>query len=146
MDLLERNKASVRRVFDEGFSQGRFGVVDEVLAPDAVDHHPFEPGEPDFRAHLKAAITMFRAAMPDLRANVEDIVAEGCTVAVRVQVTGTHSAAALFGIPAAGCLVDIEQFHFILMDDGGHGVRHWANVGEAELRRQISSSAASIGR
>jgi hypothetical protein len=33
MDLRERNKATVRRVFDEGFSQGRIDVVDEALSP-----------------------------------------------------------------------------------------------------------------
>ncbi|HEY7859019.1 MAG TPA: ester cyclase [Candidatus Nanopelagicales bacterium] len=140
MDTLERNKANVHRVFDEGFSQGRLDVVDEALAPDAVDRHPFEPGEPDFRSHLKAAITMFRAAMPDLHASVEDIVAEGSTVAARVRMTGTHTGAPLFGIPAAGHSVDIEQFHFIHSDDQGHGVRHWANVGADELRNQITAS------
>ena len=75
MDILERNKANVHRVFDEGFSQGRLDVIDEAPAANAVDRHEFEPGEPDFRSHLKAAISMFRAAMPDLHASVEDIVA-----------------------------------------------------------------------
>ena len=140
MDLLERNKTTVRRVFDEGFSQGRTEVVDETLAPEAVDRHPFEPGEEDFRDHLKAAISMFRLAMPDLRAHVEDIVAEGSTVAARVRMTGTHTGAPLFGIPAAGHPVDVEQFHFIQVDELGRGLRHWANVGVAELRQQISAA------
>jgi predicted ester cyclase len=140
MNLLERNKATVRRVFDEGFGQGRLDVVDEALSPDAVDRHPFEPGEADFREHLKAAITMFRAAMPDLVASVEDIVAEGNTVAARVRMTGTHTGHQLFGVPAAGRSVDIEQFHFILTDEQGHGLRHWANVAVAELRQQISAA------
>lgn len=135
---LERNKATVERVFDEGFNQGKLDVVDEALAPEAVDRHPFEPDEPDFRSHLKAAITMFRAAMPDLHANVEDIVAEGSTVAARVRITGTHTGEPLFGIPAAGRAVDVEQFHFIHSNDQGQGVRHWANVGAAELRQQVS--------
>jgi predicted ester cyclase len=140
MDLLERNKTTVRRVFDEGFSQGRTAVVDEALAADAVDRHPFEPGEEDFRDHLKAAITMFRQAMPDLHASVEDIVAEGSTVAARVRMTGTHTGSPLFGVQATGRSVDIEQFHFIHTDEQGHGVRHWANVAVAELRQQISAA------
>lgn len=140
MDLLERNKATVRRVFDEGFTEGRIAVVDEALAPDAVDRHPFEPGDADFRAHLKAAIAMFRDAMPDLRASVEDIVAEGNTVAARVRMTGTHTGSPLLGVPAGGRAVDIEQFHFIRTDDEGRGVRHWANVATAELRQQIGAA------
>jgi predicted ester cyclase len=138
MTDLERNKSTVRRVFDEGFSEGRTDVVDEALAVDAVDRHPFEPGQEDFRDHLKAAIVMFRQAMPDLHASVEDIVAEGRTVAARVRMTGTHTGAPLFGVPAAGRPVDIEQFHFIEVDDRGLGVRHWANVGVSELRQQIA--------
>ena len=140
MDLLERNKATVRRVFDEGFSKGCIDVVDEALSPDAVDRHPFEPGEADFRDHLKAAITMFRQAMPDLMASVEDIIAEGSTVAARVRITGTHTGSPLFGVPAAGRSVDVEQFHFIHSDEQGHGLRHWANVGAAEIRQQISTA------
>jgi predicted ester cyclase len=140
MDLLERNKATVRRVFDEGFSQGRIDVVDAAVSPDAVDRHPFEPGEADFREHLKAAITMFRDAMPDLLASVEDIVAEGDMVAARVRLTGTHTGSPLFGVPATGRPVDVEQFHFIRSDEQGHGVCHWANVGVAELRQQISAT------
>ncbi len=140
MDPLERNKAIVRRVFVEGFGQGHLEVVDESLAVDAVDRHPFEPGEADFRDHLKAAITMFRAAMPDLVASVEDIVAEGRAVAVRVRMTGTHTGAPMFGVPAAGRPVDIEQFHIVHCDEQGRGTRHWANVGVAELREQIGAA------
>ena len=140
MDQQERNKAGVRRVFEEGFSQGRTEVVDEVVSPDTVDRHPFEPGEADFREHLKGAIAMFRQAMPDLQASVEDIVAEGSTVAVRVRITGTHTGAALFGMPAAGRPVDVEQFHFMHFDQDGRGGRHWANVGLAEMREQVSAA------
>jgi predicted ester cyclase len=137
---LASSKALTRRVFEEGFNHGRLEVVDEGLAPDAVDRHPLEPGEPDFRTHLKGAIAMFRDAMPDLHAEVEDIIAEGHTVAVRVRMTGTHTGGPLFGIPSAGRSVDIEQFHFIHNDDLGRGVRHWANIGEADLIAQISPS------
>jgi predicted ester cyclase len=139
MDLLERNKLTVTRVFDEGFSRGRLEVVDESLTPDAVDRHAFVPEEADFREHLKGAITMFRNAMPDLHASVEGIVAEGDTVAVRVRIKGTHTGAPLFGVAAAGRSVDIEQFHFVMCDADGRGVQHWANVGAAELVQQISS-------
>jgi predicted ester cyclase len=139
MDLLERNKLTVTRVFDEGFSRGRLDVVDESLTPDAVDRHAFDDGEADFRQHLKGAITMFRNAIPDLHARVEGIVAEGDTVAVRVRMTGTHTGTPLFGVPAAGRAVDIEQFHFVRCDEDGHGVQHWANVGAAELVQQISA-------
>ena len=138
---LELNKANVRRVFEEGFNRGNLGVVDEVLAADAQDRHPFEPGEPDFRTHLKGAIAMLRGAMPDLHAEVEQIIAEGDLVSARVRITGTHSGTPLFGIPASGRSVDVEQFHFMRADDLGRGVQHWANIGDQEMRHQVTAPA-----
>jgi len=140
MDLTN-TKANVRNVFEQGFGHGDLAVVDVALAPDATDRHEFEAHEPDFKSHLKGAITMFRTAMPDLAASVEDLVAEGSTVAVRVRMTGTHTGADLFGVPATGRSVDIEQFHFIACDEQGRGTRHWANVGAAELMQQIAPGA-----
>jgi predicted ester cyclase len=137
MDLTT-TKANVRSVFEEGFGQGDLGVIDAALAPGATDRHEFAPDEPDFQSHLKGAITMFRTAMPDLAASVEDLIAEGSTVAVRVRMTGTHTGGELFGVPAGGRSVDIEQFHFIACDEQGRGTHHWANVGAAELMRQIA--------
>ena len=34
------NKATVRRVFDEIFNQGKLSVVDDLIAPDYVLHDP----------------------------------------------------------------------------------------------------------
>ncbi len=78
------NKQTVRRVFEEGFTAGHLDVVDECLAPGAVDRHEFTDEEGDFRGHLKAIITMFRASFPDLPMSVDDLVAEGDRVAARV--------------------------------------------------------------
>jgi predicted ester cyclase len=135
---VERNKRSMRRVFDEGFSEGRLDVADECLAPEAEDHHDFEPGQ-DFRAHLKGIITMLRGAMPDLRADVEDLVAEGDRVAARVTLTGTYTGEPIGGMEPQGQRVSVEQFHIVQFDDQARGVRHWANVDEAGLFAQLGA-------
>jgi predicted ester cyclase len=83
------NKQTVRRVFEEGFTAGRLDVIDECLAPGAVDRHEFTDEEGDFRGHLKAIITMFRASFPDVQMSVEDLVAEGDRRGARS--TGTHT-------------------------------------------------------
>ena len=77
----ERNKDNVRRIFEEGFTRGHLEVVDDCIAPDAVDRHEFTPDEPDFPSHLKGVMTMLRSALPDLAMTVEDLVAEGDRVA-----------------------------------------------------------------
>jgi len=138
MDAIA-NKRTVRRVFDEGFTAGNADVVDECLAADAVDRHPFGDDEPDFRAHLKGIIRMLRGAMPDLRAEVNDIVAEGDRVAARVSLTGTHTGEPLFGTPACGGRIQIEQFHIVQCDDRALGIRHWAYAGVDQMLSQLAS-------
>ena len=135
---VERNKRSMRRVFEEGFGQGRLEVADECLAPGAEDHHAFGPGE-DFRAHMKGVITMLRDALPDLHMEVEDLVAEDDRVAARVTLTGTYTGEAIGGTEPRGQRVSVEQFHIVQFDDDARGVRHWANVDESGLFAQLSA-------
>jgi predicted ester cyclase len=135
----ERNKRNVRRVFEEGFSLGRLDVVDECLAADARDRHDFDPETPDFRSHLRYIISLLRAGMPDLTATVDDIVAEGDRVAVRVTMTGTHTGAPVFGVEPRGAAVRVEQFHFVQCNDDGQGVAHWASVGENDMLAQMQT-------
>jgi predicted ester cyclase len=140
---IERNKATVRRVFEEGFSQGRLEVVDECLTADAVDHHELPEGHGSFPAHLKGVISMMRAGMPDLAMTVEDLVAEGDRVAARVVLTGTHTGAPIAGIEARGHPVRVEQFHFVQCDDDGRGRAHWAAVGIDRLVAQLRDAPAT---
>ncbi len=138
MDVLQRNKETTRRVFVEAMGLGKLEVVDECIAGDAVDRHPFGPDEPDMRAHLKGAITMLRAAMPDLTVSVEDLLAEGNQVAARVILRGTHTGAPLFGRPAQARSLEVEQFHVITCDDDGLGAVHQANIGQYEFLAQLT--------
>ena len=142
---IEANKRSIRRMHEEAFSQGRLDVVDEVLAPGAVDHHVFA-GDNDFAAGVKGIIRALRAAMPDLRHTVEDVVAEGDRVAVRVVLTGTHTGEPFFGLPAAGRSVRVEQYHVVRFDDDGRGVEHWGHVGADELMRQLGAQDELVAR
>jgi steroid delta-isomerase-like uncharacterized protein len=138
---IEQNKSSVRRVFEEGWNEGRVEVVDECLAIDAVDRHEFTDDAPNAPAHLKSIIAMFRAALPDLHMAVEDLIGEGDRVAARVTMTGTHTGAPLFGVPAEGKAIRVEQFHIVQSDADGRGIQHWAAVGEDELFRQLQRVA-----
>jgi predicted ester cyclase len=133
----------VRRVFEEGFGQGRLAVVDECLAPDAVDHHEGADGDGGFRGHLKGVITMLRAGMPDLAAAVEDLIAEDNRVAARVVMTGTHTGAPIAGIEARGNAVRIEQFHVVHCDADGRGRDHWAAAGVEQLFDQLRAEPAA---
>ena len=85
---VEEHKAIQRRVY-ELFSGGNQEALEEVIAPDAVDHNA-PPGQAAGLAGVRQTLGMFRAAFPDLRITAEDMLAEGDRVAARITATGTH--------------------------------------------------------
>ena len=98
--MSDANKALTRRFIDEVFSKGNLAAVDELVADDFVDHSP-PPDVPPDKVGMKQIVEMFRSAFPDLTVTVEDMVAEGDKVAVRVVTHGTHQGE-LMGIAATG--------------------------------------------
>jgi len=90
---LEQNKALVRRVIDEVWSQGKLAAVDELYAADFVSHqHSHTAGRQDIRGleALKTFVREFREAFPDFHDIIEDQVAEGDKVVTRFTSVGTH--------------------------------------------------------
>jgi predicted ester cyclase len=132
---ISRAKTLALRLWEEGWNKGHLDVVDEVLAPDALDRHQHD--DADFRGHLKGVIREFRTGFPDLHTKVEDIVAEGDRLAMRVILTGTQDGPFL-GVAPTGKKVEVEQYHFVQVNRQGQGVRHWAHTGIDELIRQLS--------
>ncbi len=137
----ETNKAGMRRMFEEGWNQGDLGVVDELLAADAHDHH--DPDVPSFPEHLKETIVLFRRAFPDLRYTIEDMIAEGDKVACRVTLTGTHRGV-FNGIPPTGRAIRVEQIH-IARIVAGKGREHWAALEMLTLLQQLGAIPARGG-
>jgi predicted ester cyclase len=89
---LEANKRIGRRVLLEIWSRGAMDVVDELYAPDYLDHVSQGPEPQEVRgpSGLKAAVSLFRTAFPDLQYTVDGELAEGELVMTRFSATGTH--------------------------------------------------------
>src|SRR5215217_6086861 len=96
----EKNKALVRRVFEEVWVKRNLAAVDEFMAADYVEH-PIPSGLPPGIEGLKQMTTTYRTAFPNLKATLDDIFAEGDRVAFRWSVSGTHLGNWL-GIPPTG--------------------------------------------
>jgi predicted ester cyclase len=90
----ETNKAAVRRCWEEAWNMGDVTLLDELYSPDSVHHFGAKPARfgPDQRA---AMVKAWRIAIPDYHCHIEDLVAEGDLVVMRLRFTGTHSAAPL---------------------------------------------------
>src|SRR5215211_3937420 len=89
-------KARARRLAEELLTQGDLAVADELLAP-AGSHHAPNTVAPGVDG-VKSWVVTLRQSFPDLRAVVEDEIAEGDTVVQRLTLSGTHKGT-YFGVP-----------------------------------------------
>lgn len=112
---LEQNKVVLTR-FVEFLNTGDPAIADEVVAPDFLERDPF-PGQQPGREGLKAVILMIRVAFPDLEWLINEMVAEGETVASRFTWCGTHRGAFL-GVPATGKQITVTGMVFDRVVEG----------------------------
>jgi len=112
----DANKALYRRFIEEGFNRGQLQTLDEVLAPDYVDHDA-PPGTPSGPVGVKQIITLFRAAFPDLRLEIDEQIAEGDKVSSHVTMRGTHRGP-LFGIAPTGRAVAVTGLTMVRVANG----------------------------
>ena len=115
--------AVVERMLHEGFAAGNPDIVDELCAPDLIEHQFGLSGVgPTAIEKVKRGIQTVHAAFSDLRFTVADIAQNGDTVWVRAEVTGTHTGPFL-GPPTG------KPVHFTVIDVAtvrdGRIVEHW---------------------
>jgi predicted ester cyclase len=93
----EENKAVIRRHVEEVYNEGNLDVADELVAHD-VYNHPAVPEHKHGVEGFKHVIEWVRAIGPDTHYEIDDMIAEGARVAVRMTVSGKHTSE-LRGIP-----------------------------------------------
>ena len=113
----------VRRLIDEGFSQGHLDVCDELIADEIVEHQDYGPGHPPGAAGVKAVVTSLRRAFSDFKLEIEDMVVAGDTVWTRNVATGTNDGPYM-GYPPSGRSFRVYVFD-VMRVVGGRVVEHW---------------------
>lgn len=103
--LTETNKAILRRWFEEFWNKGDESVADELLSQDIADNpsggQTVSPGVEG----LKEFVINWRTAFPGSM-TIEDMIAEGDLVAIRLTWRGIHQGE-FMGIPPTGKSVAI---------------------------------------
>jgi predicted ester cyclase len=132
--VSEATKALVRRLF-EVWNSGRVDEVDALYAPDYVaDYRPYRP--PVYGPEgVKEMIRRAHATWADYHEELDELVVEGDTVALRLTVTGTH--VGQFGpIAPTGRSVRFEEMLFLRIA-GGKVVHQRGVVDNVHLLRQL---------
>ena len=113
----------LQRMFDEGFATGNVDIVDELCAPDLIEHQFGMAGTgAEAIAHVKEAIRQVHTAAPNMSFSIEDAVESGDTIWARVQAHGTATGP-FFG-PPSGRPVHITVIDIARIVDG-RIVEHW---------------------
>jgi len=111
----EENKAIVRRFFEEGPSKGDISAADDLLSPDFAMHVPL-PASPGVEG-INEVITACRAAFEHLNVTVEDMIAEGDTVAARFTARGIHKGD-FMNLPASGKPITMTGIEIFRIKEG----------------------------
>jgi serine phosphatase RsbU (regulator of sigma subunit)/predicted ester cyclase len=134
MSSAEKNKTLVRR-FLEAHAKGDLDAVEEMLAPDFVNHNLLPGQEPDLEGYLRS-FTEYHAAFSDTRYVIEKQVAEGDEVMTIFTVSSTHDRGEWQGLVPAG-----KEFKALLIlvhrIVGGRIAEEWSQgSGLAELTQR----------
>jgi len=132
------NKSLIHRIFEEGMNQNKLSVLDELIAPNYVNHN-FPVPAPG-AAGFKMVVGMFNAGFPDLRVTIEDAVAEGDRVSTRGYFSGTHKGA-FNGIPATDKPVKVAYIDIWRLENG-KAVENWVQLDMVGLLQQIGAMPA----
>jgi steroid delta-isomerase-like uncharacterized protein len=138
-DATTDTRAIVRRVMS-AFNTGDLAVIDELVAADYTNHNA-PPGAPQGREGRKGAVAMFRRAFPDLVSTIEDEIAEGDRVVIRVRLRGTNSGE-FMGRPPTGRSVDVAGVDIFRVVDGKVTDR-WGVLDLQGLHLQLAADPTS---
>jgi steroid delta-isomerase-like uncharacterized protein len=126
-----------RRWIECGWQKGQSEVVDELHAPNFVDHNP--AGRASDNDGFKEGIVQLYAAFPDFYARIEDILIDAAQgkAAVRWTATGTHRGA-FMGCEPTGRVIQFKCIEIIRIDNGRIAER-WGEWNPVELLEQLRS-------
>ena len=132
---IDANKALVRRFVDEVFMHGRLDAVDELLADDFVSHTWRSTG--DGKGDLRRAIDRLSTFLADVSFTIEDLIAEGDRVAVRVTARATQ-VGEFMGLAPSGKGYAIGEIHIFRIRDG-KVAEHWHQYDQLGMLRQLGA-------
>ncbi len=131
--------AAARRLYDL-INAGDIDGFGALLADDFIENEV----TPGLQPTKDGVITFFRMqleAFPDLRMEVQDIVADGNKVVARVRYTATNRGP-FMGMPASGKSVDAQLIDIFRFGDDGLVQEHWGVMDALTLMQQIGAVPA----
>jgi steroid delta-isomerase-like uncharacterized protein len=131
--MSEQNKTLARRWFEDLFNRGDLDAAQEILSAEFVDHLPRE--EERGLEELKQYVVMYRAAFPDIRDTIDEVVAEGEKVVVRWTSRGSHQGE-FMGVAPTGRHVTFSGMRLFRIAENKIA-ESWVNIDQLGLLEQL---------
>ena len=131
----DANRETVRRFVDAVLARGDANAVDTLVTPDFVSHTwgITENGP----AGLRAATERIHGSLKDVEFTIDDEVADGDAVVVRLTSSATPTAE-FMGVPASGHGYTIGEIHWFRLADG-RIAEHWHQHDGLGLMKQLNA-------
>ena len=134
----KQNKETVRRLYQEVWNKWNVDFAYEVFAEDYVRHDlGIAEAIPGPEGQRKIAAD-FRAAFPDLRWDVDILLAEGDLVAGRWTARGTNTGSSWAGVEPTGKTAEFSSVN-IFRFGNGKVVEIWNHRDDLGLREQLGA-------
>ena len=117
MSSSEEAKEIIRRWNEEGWSGGKYELAHEIISPNMIVHGAGGQAVGMGPDGLIDLIKTWRTAFPDGRMEIDDLIVEGDTVAIRNTWYGTQEAE-FYGIPPSGKSVAVTSVGIDRVQDG----------------------------
>ena len=125
-----------RSWFEDMWNRQRTMIIDRFLDPNCIGHH--EGGRDTHGPEeFKAMRLELLEAFPDLRFNVDDVIAEGEQAVVRWSATGTHRGE-LLGIAPSGRVADVRGMTWFKFRNG-RIIEGWDNWNIGGMMQSLSA-------
>jgi steroid delta-isomerase-like uncharacterized protein len=125
--------------FELAFRAADQATIDEFADPGLVDHNP-APGHEPTLAGFKHKVAYMCSLFPDLKEDMQDIIASGDTVATRWVLTGSLQQEYM-GIRASGQTIRIDGMNFYRLK-GGRVTDIWTQFDGVAMMQQLGATPA----
>jgi steroid delta-isomerase-like uncharacterized protein len=135
--MSREDNIAAQEKFAEGVVSGNLDVIDEVMAPDVVDHDPapFQgPGPQGF----KDFFSTMRSAFPDMNIEPEHMTATDDDVAIAYTLTGTHEGEFL-GVEPTGRTISVRGVQIARFNEDAKIVERWGSSDELGILQQLNA-------
>ena len=136
LKTTEEIKTSIVDAFSEAFNNGNLSALDEICAPDLVDHSTAATPNQSYNLEgFKGRINGHRLGMPNLYFSISNMMVDGDFVSFQWEMKGTNSGPYL-GRPASGNPIRVVGMNLERLENGKI-VEHWSYPDKLSLMQQL---------